>query len=267
MDLTDFQTAIDYVQRHGTPVERARLAHVVNDEQAPQEIRELFERSQRGDGGWAPFWSPEYSSLDATCYQLAQMEQLGFGRRSLPVVDAARFLAERQRLDGSWQEEEAETDAAPVWAKPGDLAATLYVTANCAFWLSLTGLVPPAVRDAAAFLAGHMGEGGALPSFAQTHWLAAVVWRHEEMATEADKALAHLRELIPSLSAGNVAWLLLALGQGGFPSEDETMRAAAGRLRALRDPAGHWPSDEAADNAVHVTIEAIHGLTLFDGTR
>lgn len=267
MNLTEFQPAIDYVQRHGTPVERARLAHVVNDEEAPPEIREQFERSQRGDGGWSPFWSPEYSSLDATCYQLAQMEQLGFGRRALPVVDAARFLAERQRFDGSWQEEEDEADAAPVWAKPGDLAATLYLTANCAFWLSLTGLVPPAVRDAAAFLAGHLDEEGALPSFAQAHWLAAVVWRHEEMTAEADRALAHLRDLVPSLSAGNLAWLLLALGQGGFSRENETMRAVAERLWALRDPVGRWPSDEAADNAVHVTIEAIHGLMLFDGTR
>jgi hypothetical protein len=80
------------------------------------------------------------------------------------------------------------------------------------------------------------------------------------MTDEAAKGLAYLRGRAPELSAGNLAWLILALREGGVPAEDETVRAALDRLAELRDPAGHWPSDEEADNASHVTIEAIKAL-------
>jgi hypothetical protein len=82
----------------------------------------------------------------------------------------------------------------------------------------------------------------------------------QDMADEAGKGLAYLRGRAPDLSAGNLAWMILALREGGVPSEHETIRAALIRLIALRDPAGHWPSDEGADNAAHVTIEAIKAL-------
>ncbi len=257
MNLSDLQPAIDFVQRHGTPVERARLRHILFSEPAPDDVREQLERSQRGDGGWAPFWAPDYSSLDATCYQLAQADQLGLDRRSLLVVDAARFLVGRQRPDGSWEEDPAEGAAAPIWATPGDTAAGLYVTANCGFWLAVTGLVPSAAHDAAIYLSFHLGENGSLPSFPHAHWLATALWQNQGMDDEAAKGLAYLRERVPVLSAGNLAWMIIALRQGGVDADNDAMGEALDRLVGLRLPEGHWPSDEAADNATHVTIEAI----------
>lgn len=262
MNLTDLQPAIDYVQRHGSPVERARLAHLLYGETVPDDVREQFERSQRSDGGWAAFWAPDYSSLDATCYQLAIANQLGIDDRSLVVVDAIRFLVERQHLDGSWEEDPTEAQNAPIWAVPGDTAAGLYITANCAYWVAMTGLVPSAARDAATYLSFHLGENGALPSFAHTHWLATAVWRHQAMDDEAAKGLAYLRKQIPVLSAGNLAWMILALRQGGVAATKSTVSAAVDRLIELRDPGGHWPTDEGADNTAHVTVEAIHALQL-----
>lgn len=260
MDQNELQRAIDYIQRRGTAVERARLRYILHGEPPSDDARELLERSQRGDGGWAPFWAPEYSSLDATCYQLAQAEQMGIDRSSLMVIDAIRFLAERQHLDGSWEEDPVEAAGAPVWARPGDEAAGLYVTANCAFWVAITGLVPSAAHDAATYLSFHVGESGALSSFLQTHWLAAAVWQHQGMADETSKVLTYLLGRVPELSAGNLAWMVMALRQGGVPADNETVSAALDRLLELRDPAGHWPSDEGADNSVHVTIEAIGAL-------
>lgn len=260
--MVDLQPAIDYVQRQGSPQERAQLRHILHGEPPPRDVVEQFERSQRGDGGWAPFWAPDYGSLDATCYQLAQLKQLGVDMRSSMVIDAVRFLAERQAYDGSWAEEPSVADAAPLWARPGDLAANLYVTANCAYWTAMTGLVPSAAHDAATWLSFHLDENGGLPSFPHTHWLAAAVWSHENMDDETSKGLAYLRAGVPELSAGNLAWMVLALRQGGIPSADETVASAVERLVELRDPAGPWPSDEGADNAAHVTVEAIMALKL-----
>jgi hypothetical protein len=82
------------------------------------------------------------------------------------------------------------------------------------------------------------------------------------MDDEAAKGLAYLREQIPVLSAGNLAWMILALRRGGVAHAESTVSAAVDRLIELRDPAGHWPTDENADNAPHVTVEAIRALQL-----
>ena len=262
MNENELQRAVNFVQHQGTDIERARLRSILYAEPAPDVVREQFERSQRGDGGWAAFWAPDYSSLDATCYQLAQADQLGIDRKSRLFVDAVRFLAERQHFDGSWEEEETEAGAAPSWAMPGDVAARLYVTANCGFWVAVTGLVQDAADDAAGYLSRQLDANGHLSSFPQAHWLAAALWRMQGMHDEAANALAYLQKRVPELSAGNLAWMILALREGGLPAADETVRAALIRMVELRDPAGHWPSDEGAGNAVHVTIEAIKSLQL-----
>lgn len=262
MNQSELQPAIDFVLLRGTPVEQARLRAVLYGDAPPDDVRDQLQRSQRSDGGWAANWAPDYSSLDATCYQLSQAEQLGIGRTAPMVIDAVRFLAERQHFDGSWAEEPSEAAAAPVWATPGDAAAGLYVTANCAFWVAMTGLVPSAVHDAALYLSFHLDESGALPSFSQTHWLAAAVWQHQGMADEARKSLRYLNGIVPELSAGNLAWMVMALRLGGVRRDNTTVRAALDRLIKLRDDAVSWPADEGADNSVHVTIEAIRALKL-----
>ena len=82
------------------------------------------------------------------------------------------------------------------------------------------------------------------------------------MKDETGKSLAYLGALVPELSAGNLAGVILALRQGGVPADDGTVGAAIERLIELRDPAGHWPADEGSDNAAHVTIEAIKALQM-----
>jgi hypothetical protein len=56
--------------------------------------------------------------------------------------------------------------------------------------------------------------------------------------------------------------MIIALGESGVGADNSAVAVALERLLALRDTAGHWPADEGADNAVHVTIEAIRSLQL-----
>ena len=262
MDEFEVSTAVAYVNERGTAVERARLRYLLHGESAPADVREQFERGQRGDGGWSPPWAADYSSVDATCFQLAQADQLGIDRHSPLFIDAVRFLAERQRADGYWEEEADVADAAPPWAQPGETAARLYLTANCGFWAAVTGLVPTAARDAAAYLSYHLRAEGELPSFLQTHWLAAALWQQRGLVDEVGKTLGYLAGQARELSAGNLAWMVVALREGGVPAADAAVVAALDRLLAWRDPAGYWPSDEGIENSVHVTIEALKALQL-----
>lgn len=101
-----------------------------------------------------------------------------------------------------------------------------------------------------------------MPSFLQTHWLAAALWQQRGLVDEAAKTLGYLATQVDKLSAGNLAWLVVALREGGVPAADAAVVAALDRLLAWRDPAGHWPSDEGIENSVHVTIEALKALQL-----
>ena len=276
MTPADLHAAVAHVREHGTAAENARLHYLLtgvarfSESQSAAESSESqsvarfseSQSAQRSDGGWSPPWAPEYSSVDATCFQLTLADQLGFDRRSPLFIDALRFLAERQRADGYWEEEEEMAASAPPWAQPGDTAARLYLTANCGFWVAVTGLVPTAARDAAAYLSYHLHEDGELPSFLQAHWLSAALWQRIGLVDEANKTLGYLAARVGDLSAGNLAWMIIALREGGVPAANAAIGGALDRLLALRLPEGYWPSDEGIDNSVHVTIEALKALQL-----
>src|SRR5690242_7232700 len=132
----DQARAIAFVQTHGNASERSRLRFLLEDTRPTKEEEAVILAGQRPDGGWAPFWAADYSSIDATCFRLAQAEQGGIAPEHEAIQRAVRFLRDRQRTNGSWEEAAAMADVAPPWAMPGDFAARLYLTANCAYWLA-----------------------------------------------------------------------------------------------------------------------------------
>jgi len=102
--VIDVSQAISFIRQQGTPIERTRLDYLRHGKSPSSAIGEELFSGQRPDSGWAPFWKPDYSSLDATCFHLAQAEQLGLMAAN-PVTRALPFLLGRQRVDGSWQED------------------------------------------------------------------------------------------------------------------------------------------------------------------
>ena len=148
----DVESALAFVAHRGNKVEQARLGYLLAQEAPSQAVISQLLAGQRDDGGRAPFRAQDYSSLDATYFRLAQVEQLGFNHSHAAITRAVKFLAARQQSDGSWEEDTAAVDGAPRWVKPDDVAARLYLTANCGSWLAMSGEHDGATKAAAGLL-------------------------------------------------------------------------------------------------------------------
>ena len=261
------QRAITFVNTHGNPTEKARLRFIWNGTPAEDAIVvQLFE-GQRADGGFAPPWANDYSSVDATCFRIAQAEQLGVNATHPNLKFAFSFLLGRQNKTGSWEEEASQADAAPMWARPGDKAAQLFLIANCAFWVAQYKASPEAAELASSYLKLRLGDslgyGPEMSSFLQTHWLSGALWTKLGELEFATRMIRYLGDRIDKMDVSELAWLIGAFGLAGLPANHALMYSAAIRLNKLQDPTGPWRSKEGdKNNDVHVTIEAVRALKM-----
>ena len=257
----NMRAAIAFVRANGDSVEQARLDHLLNGKPPdPVIVQQLF-AGQRTDGGWSPFWAADYSSLDATCFRLAQAEQFGMAAQEPAVHHALTFLAQRQREDGSWEEDEYVAQLAPPWATPGNLAARLYLTANCGFWLATLMETPVNASRAADYLQQHLDGNGQLPTFLHAHWLAGSLW-YRLGRKEAKRVFNYLERQLPVLPASNLAWLLSTLLLAGVQPSEFIIRQAVSLLEQLQEQDGRWTSEDGPERDVHATLEALHVLRL-----
>lgn len=258
----DLQAANQFISAHGDPAEQARLRWLTLHEPPDPFVREACLAGQRRDGGWAPFWDPEYSSLDATCFRLSQARQLGIGAHEPEIVRALAFLVERQSSRGSWEEDASEAAVAPPWASPGEPRARLYLTSNCGYWLALPGGDRPAAKRAASFLRRRLKPDGSLPTYLNSHWLAAGLWLRLERSEPAEAVMGWLLTRLSELSPASCAWLITALRTAGAPASTELLRAALAALEAGQQPDGRWVSDDGPGRDVNATLEALHAIQL-----
>ncbi|HZR44131.1 MAG TPA: prenyltransferase/squalene oxidase repeat-containing protein [Ktedonobacteraceae bacterium] len=261
----DLDQAIAFVMEYGSPVDLARLKYLLAREVPGRETIEMLFAGQLPEGGWAPFWAADYSSLDATCFHLAQADQMGLTAREISIQRAIDFLVHRQRSDGSWQEEGARLAEAPLWVKCGNEAATLYLTANCGFWVALllTGRGPASIQ-ASQFLHARLLSDGSLPSFLHANWLAAGLWyRLGEYAT-AELVLIYLSQRLEgdAFATSNLSWLITSLCAVGVPITHPLINRAAGLLAERQNANGCWPSEDGPDWNVHTTLEALRALRI-----
>jgi hypothetical protein len=260
----DLNLAIQYILSHADGFERARLDYLISRQLPRDEILADFRSRQRADGGWPPFWAPDYSSLDATCFRLAQAEQAGLSSRDHPFLTRSiQFLALRQNPDGSWEEDPAVADQAPPWAQPGDRAARLYLTANCGYWLAKTGLFPQPANQAGVFLKSQLEGPGLLPSYLQASWLSASLFYRLGQVELAEQLSGGLLAKLETLSAGELAWLLNSyIGIQGLQAQ-RLAEGAVQRLLNLQQADGRWESADGAPFHVHTTLEALFGLSQY----
>src|SRR3954447_10657918 len=119
----DIRQGQAFVQAHGTPLERARLAALLKEARptvVPPELQVL----QNDDGGF-PYQleSGRPSTLHHTALALEWLDDFGLGDD--PVTGGARaFIRAHQTPGGIWRENRIlHADELPLWMDPDSTAA------------------------------------------------------------------------------------------------------------------------------------------------
>jgi Prenyltransferase and squalene oxidase repeat len=268
--VVDIDAAIGYVVAHGDPVDRARLSYLRTGAVPAPETIEKTEMGQTPGGGWPAFWGGDVASVDATCFRLLELDDLGALDRP-PATRALDWLASAQRDDGGWEEDESLAAEAPPWARPGDPEAQLYLTALAAFWLTVVDIdvrpVFPAapeprryakgVRAAAELIVSRMRPDGTWPSFLAAGWYAAAVLHEQQFFYESARMQLVLGDRLGAMTPADVASMAAVLRRAGVGVDDWLLVAARRRLSETQRSDGGWPSDDGPAFDVHTTLTAI----------
>ncbi|MFI9525348.1 prenyltransferase/squalene oxidase repeat-containing protein [Micromonospora rosaria] len=269
--MVDLNAAVGFVVAHGDVVDRARLSWLRTGTAPPPDLLDSAEAGQSPEGGWPAVRDGVTASVEATCFRLTELDDLGaLGRPA--ARRALDWLAARQLPDGCWEEDPALADAAPEWARPGDPEARLYLTADAAFWLTVAGLDARAagplddrvggayagvVQAAAQALAGRLAPDGSWPSYLAAGWLSAAVLYRQRMVDEAARIRAALAERLPGMSPADVAWMAATLRRVGLDDLDWLLVAARRRLGETQRADGGWESDDGHHFDVHTTLAVL----------
>ena len=281
--MVDIDAAIGFVVARGDAVDRARLSNVRSGVAPADDVLANVEAGQLANGGW-PAGGLTVASIDATCFRLAEIDDLN-GLDRPAAKRALDWLANRQRLDGSWEEDPALADSAPQWARPGDPEARFYLTANAAFWLAVASAVLPSLprtrrsssssdfsegsdpppydtqlTRAAQAIRDALDDTGAWPGFLVSGWLAAAVLHRTEWFYESARIQFALTDRVATMTAADVAWMLAALRRVGAGTDESLLAAARARLDETQRSDGAWPSDDAPAFDVHTTLTALRAL-------
>lgn len=269
--VVDIDAAMGFVVAHGDAVDRARLSWLRSGARPAPEVLDNAEIGAAREGGWPALLGGAVASVDATCFRLAELDDLT--ALSRPAArHALDWLATRQRPDGTWEEDESLAADAPPWAKPGDPEARFYLTANAGYWLTVAGLDARAagpldrrvggvyagvVHAAAQAVAKQLRPDGTWPSYLAAGWLGAAVLFRQNMFYESARMQGVLSNRLPDMSPAEVAWMACVLRRVGVAEDEKLLSAARRRLGATQRTDGGWTSDDGRAFDVHTTLIAI----------
>ena len=267
--VVDIDAAIGYVVAHGDPVERARLTYLRTGQRPSAEIIARIAVGQTAEGGWPASGDGTIPSVDATCFRLNELDDLG-GLHGAAIDRALAWLAGVQRPDGSWQEDEVLAAEAPAWAMPGDPEATLYLTCLAGFWLTVAafeehpyGQEPaaygPQLAAAAGYVLGQLRPDGTWPSFLAAGWHAAGLLSGQQCFYESARIQLVLGDRLPDMAPADIASMVATLRRMDL-GEDWLLQSARKRLAGAQRNDGGWDSAEGPVFDVNTTLTVLRAF-------
>jgi hypothetical protein len=264
--VVDIDAAIGYVVAHGDSVERARLSFLRTRQRPEPFVIERIVSGQTDSGGWPASSDVTMPSIDATCFRLNELDDLG-GLHGDAVDRSLSWLASVQRPDGTWQEDESLATEAPAWAMPGDPEATLYLTSLAGFWLTVAEVelhphldVPAqygrTLAAAASWLATQLHPDGTWPSFLAAGWHAAGLLHGQQYFYESARVQLVLGDRLPEMEPADVASMAATLRRVHL-GDDWLLQSARKRLAATQRNDGGWDSAEGPNFDVNTTLTVL----------
>jgi hypothetical protein len=261
----DLERAIACVQSRGDIVERARLAAILWDEPPPESALQELAALQKPDGGFA-YWVREVSNVCDTAFVLQWFDDLKLYRG--PVVDpACRFLLDRQREDGGWDEVGAVRALnPPEWMVPGRIETRVWLTAFCAHVLIRFGYAEAeGTRCPTDFLLAYCDGAGRLEGYLRATWIALpmLAFYPGPDLQSFDRAVAVVEtNYSPDWKGAYLAWLLCCLQDAGLPADHPLVARCLTDLERKQRPDGSWEPEEGEgeERAVNATIAALRAL-------
>ena len=271
----DRERAVIFVRANGSPADVARLHFLAALAEgfgagSDGSSTSWISTGQNLDGGFPSRWSGASSSIDATCFRLAQAEWAPGHKRVAGVSAALDFLVERQApptpedAGGWWEEDPVRADSTPPWARPGDAAARLYLTANAGCRLFL-GRRRAGGLAAATWVETALDAGGTPPA-AVSQWLAAGALLLAGRPSRVGSLLEALEPAVDHQDGAGLAWLLTTLLVAGVRPDHRLVESAASALSERQRPDGAIPSSDGNGFVVHATLEALRAFALIESS-
>ncbi len=251
--------ACAFVEREGTPLERARL-HALLSRRAAPAVPEELAAATHADGGWALDWEPDRpSSLHATVHALDALADLGL--LETPAAQAGLdFMSMHQSRRGIWREAgELATWELPLWMDSTNPAADVYTTALCAGALAQYGGNELVVDRGVNWLQTQQGRAGLLPGWKlHSSWLAlpAFVQVLDVQTRSTRRLVGGLGEALGADWTGDMlTGCLSACLSAGYTLHTTLVARAWDLLRAQQGSDGGW--SVAEDERPAVALQAV----------
>ena len=175
-----------------------------------------------------------------------------------------RFLRERQRPDGGWDEVAGVRQlGAPAWLIPGRTATRTWLSAYCGHVLLRFGHIEDL---GAEFLLARQRDDGRLEGYLRATWIAlpALSVQPGRASAPFRRALAYLeRRFSPEWHGSAVAWMLRCLADAGVPAGHPLVQRARTALGRWQRPDGAWDGEDGSRFDVTSTIDALRALIVY----
>jgi hypothetical protein len=261
--------AIRWVNERGTGLEKARLAYVLFGTEPDPEVVKPVNAMQNRDGGF-PFamTAGNLSAIDHTLVGLRWLDELGM-LESPTAEKAIHFLYARQKVDGGWDEEaELGQYVLPAWIKPGDLDTRLYLTANTAYWLAISGRTNrPNFHRALEYFTEQQRKKVDGCGYLHTSWIAASVFllAGQRYSDVARKCIQYFVDKpIAGWECSQIAWALNYLSVAGLPDSHPFVVRALAELVQRQSQDGSWASENGPAYNIDATVQVLKVLGYYD---
>jgi len=258
-------SAIDSVEKHGKPLEKARLNDNLYETIPNATVLLPFLQLQNTDGGFPFGLMPgRLSMVDTTLTALWWLDELGM-LNSVTADLTLEYLITAQKEDGGWDEDPAVSQyELPPWITPGDLRSRLYLSAYAAFWLAVRdGQKLPAFQKALSFLLKGQESSGRLYGYLHSTWIgaSALFMAEERYRSAADRCVMALMKIpFSEWADSQIAWALDCLSHANLEANHLFIAQGLEALYRRQGADGSWASEDGEAFSVSATIQVIRVL-------